>query len=267
MKTFLSVLFSVLCIVMYAWAQPGGNFKIVQMPAVITNEMKGVKAELNEKLKAVTSSSQAFSIVNARLTKFKGTPVRLRQLTGNVSQYYWYYVGGVSASRTNIVDIKASRDVIDEKIYQKHQLRLLFQDTLAIIDTLVLQIFPSDFRYKNADYYLQNENQERIALPSRGRNEVLIISSMVGEPVGVPVVYTLFNKSEEEKKIASFYLRSLRDEDLEEFAAVAASVKEDMTAAGDFQDAAFMTHLQEYARSRWGTMQKSNIAAWLGKLK
>ncbi|HYF33560.1 MAG TPA: hypothetical protein VD993_20690 [Chitinophagaceae bacterium] len=243
-------------------------FKVVTIPSNIAMEHPGIKDSLNKQLAKALSKQDAFRIVNNQLKAYKNYPIHIRQqLQDNKFNYLIYYVTAPKETGISIVDVKASRDIIDEDIFKKYQLQLFFTDTISIIDTLRISIYPDDFNYRIKDYHVLagDDGLQKIYLPFKGPNTLLLCAADFASLEKQPVKCELHHRSLKEKPVSTFHVRFLGPRELEELRGVAETIIAENRGNHLFSDANVMVHLKEYARVRWGVIQGKNLSWWLKK--
>ena len=118
MRPILIFIFSIFFREVSAQSSNSQIFKIVEIPAKIVNDYPGIKVALNKQLLTASSKQAAFGILNDRLKTYKNLPVRIRQQVAvNNFNYFIYVIGAPKESQNSIVDIKGTRDLIDENIF------------------------------------------------------------------------------------------------------------------------------------------------------
>jgi hypothetical protein len=239
----------------------------MSIPDQIVVDHPGIKTTLNKQLAKATSTHEAFVILNKQLKTYKNALVTIRQqLPENRFNYLGYFIGAPKEDRTLIVDIKGTRDIIDENIYKKYQLQLFFSDTIAVIDTLKLAIYPSDFNYSITNYYIITNNEaakRKVRLPSESGN-ILMLCQTDFSKMQQPINCLLYN-GDADKMITGFYLRFLGKEELKELYNIAQSLMEESGDDDKASKASIAAHLQKYIKARWGNMQSNTIYSWLEK--
>lgn len=238
------------------------TYTVVDVPQSIVAEIPDVKESLNAALKKATTDKEAFTIINGKLRIYKNLPLRLRKQTGEGHfKYVVYYVAAPAVAQTRLVDIKATKGIIDETVYRRHQFASALTDTVAALDTLRLRVFPADFNWKITDYVLRfsagGETYES-ELSSEGTNTLLFCPEDLPEK-GRAYSCILRHKGTG-TTVAAFWLRFLDDAAQTELRSVAESLNENSTTS-----VGRVRHLQVYASGYWGQMQAENIRRWLQK--
>ena len=257
---FVTTLFFLLLLSKTAGSQT--TYKVVDVPQSVVTEMPDVKESLNAALKNVATDKEAFAVINVKLRSYKNLPLRLRKQNGEHQfQYAIYYVSAPTIAQTRLIDIKATKDMIDETVYRQHQFATILTDTVTVLDTLRLRIFPADFNWKVTDYVLRfmadGETYDS-ELSSEGGNTLLFC------PEDLPEKGSIYSCALRHKSTgttaAAFWLCFLDDTAQTELRDVAEALNENgITLANRVR------HLQIYASDYWGHMQAENIRRWLVK--
>jgi hypothetical protein len=289
----LLLYFLIICQYSVAFAQASKNvrYKIVQLPATISNSKPGIKQTLNSKIANVSDKAKVFQILNDSLKGYKNLPVKIReQLSESSFMYYAYFISsptesfskhngftdtkaGHYAGYTNqgsniFVDIKGSRTVQTEKIYTKIQLKQYFSDTIVIIDTLQVNVIPRDFNYRHDGYFLltQEANAKKISLYSKDNYSVMICrNDFANFDSSGYIGCNLFNEADAGKAITGFKLRFLNEDEKVFLRDMALLLKEENAADPEYNDQWIAEHIAAYIKASWGNAKVSNIIAWLKK--
>ena len=256
-----------LCLSVLAHAQDNktGIFRIVQFPQLVEPANPRLKDSLNRSLSKVTNQRQVFDLLNRRLKAYQNQPVRIREtLKDGSHQYYIYEIGAPRAKEMSMMAVLAAKEIVDETIYNLYQFRTFFADTLAIIDTLNVPVYPADFNFSIRDYYLETDGG-MVAIPGDGANKLFLYVALLGRSGDGYPRCSLYHRSQPEKPLSACTLHFLLPEEKEELKDVVLLLKEDHSDDPAFGIMEAAAYLSQYAKARWGNFARKNLLVWLNK--
>lgn len=245
----------------YIYAQSFSHrFLIVGMSKTISLSRPHVRDSLNKKIIKANNSTEVFAAIDKQLNGYHNQLVKVMETMRDGShRYYAYYIAAPNRTSVTIVDVTGSRDIIVETIFNKYQFSVLFSDTLAVIDTLFVEVIPANFNYAIKEYYMVIDGQ-KLPLPVQGRDTLVITS-----PSKPFFAYTLYHTTQSERSLGEGYLYFLNADDKEELLRVVAQLKNENKDNSDFTEYELAEQLIPYVCASFGRINKAALVHWLRK--
>ena len=236
------------------------RFSIVGMSKTISLSRPHARDSLNRKIIKANNSAEVFAAIDKQLNGYHNQLVKVMETMPDGSHHYFaYYVAAPSRTSTTIVDVTGSRDIVEETIYNKYQFAVLFSDTLAVIDTLLVKVLPADFNFAIENYYMVIDGQ-KLALPVQGRNTLAITS-----PSKPFFAYTLYHATQSERSLGEGHLYFLNADDKEELLEVVTQLKNENKNNNAFTVNELAEQLIPYIHANFGKINKAALVHWLEK--
>lgn len=187
------------------------------------------KEKLNSELATKTKNADVKQLLKSKNFP-NGTTVVIRINKPNNQRTLWTIPlgSGVSDKEDNNIVLR-SKDNATTKFFKISDFKGFFKDTVAIIDTISIELFIRDDRYPDDQYQLvtscNGSTTQKSNIPfSKGK--LVFTNGLISNCTTQPVSTTIINASEPAKTLASFYLSFLTADQKETLIDMAAYYKE-----------------------------------------
>ena len=183
--------------------------------------------------------------------------------SNNQSAYWTINTSSPTDKEDNRI-ILQSRDNTTTKFYKLSEFRIFFKDTLAIIDTLRIELFIGDNDYPDDQYILSSvcdkKSQKKKITYSNGK--LIFTKRLVDDCKEDLSLVTLYNDNNPERILASCKINFLTEYQKEMLLSMAGFIKVEEPGK-DLKDVALL--LYSYSLNHFGRIHFPQLLNWLEK--
>lgn len=174
---------------------------------------------------------------------------------------YWTVNASAPSDREDARIILQSRDAGSTRFYKLSEFKTFFKDTVALLDTLEIELLIHDEAYPDDGYVLSvpcGGQAGQKAVPLEGGK--LLFTKALLDGCGGPVATTLTNKQNPGRALASFRLYFLSADEKERLLAIAAARR---SAGPEAAPKDIATVVYGYAAQHFGRIPFPQLLHWL----
>ena len=198
-----------------------------------------------------------------RLKNFPpGTTLLLQVNRPGSSASYWTLNASAPSDKEDARIILQSRDASSTRFYKLAEFKTFFKDTVAVLDTLAIELLIRDEAYPDDAYVLPvqcSSGPKQKAIPLE-KDKLLFTKGLLDGCGPQPVAATITNRQNTGRVLASFSLYFLSADDKERLLAIATTQKTANTQAATKDIAAVV---YGYAVQHFGRVPFPQLLHWL----
>lgn len=239
-------------------AQPGTPlFQVIHLPRKAGYPKEKLAGEL-----APLKDKEAVKKL-LRLKNFPpGTTLVLLVNRPGTAASYWTINASAPADKEDTRIILQSRDAAGTRFYKLSEFRPFFKDTVAVADTLAVELLIHDEAYPDNGYTLSaqcSSGLKQNAVPLE-KNKLLFTKALLDGCGTGPVAATITNRQNPGRVLASFHLYFLSADDKERLLDLAAAQK---AAAPEAATKDIAAVVYGYAAQHFGRIPFPQLLHWL----
>ena len=244
----------------YAFAQPAGPmFKVIHLP----RKAGYSKEKLNTELASLKDKEAVKKLLRAKNFPAETAIVIQVNRSNNQSGYWTINTSSPTDKEDNRI-ILQSRDNTATKFFKLSEFKSFFRDTVAIIDTLGIELFIRDEDYPDDQYSLSStcgKNMQKKKIPLT-KGKLIFTNGLITNCKGQLSSIRIYNNSNPDRLLASCKLVFLNPEQQETLLSLAAFTKAEEPGK-DVKEIALV--LYGYSLNHFGRPHFPQLLNWLEK--
>ena len=256
---YITVPVLLFCSIHSACAQAAPMFQVIHLP----RKTGYSKDKLNAELAALKDKEAVRKLLRAK--NFPAATAIVLYINRPASQSaYWTINTSLATDKEDSRIILQSRDNTTTRFYKLSEFKNFFKDTLALIDTLAIELFIRDNDYPSDQYTLASACGKKIQKKkiAFSYGKLIFTKALVSDcKEGLPPV-TIYNDTTPHRMLASCKLNFLTADDQELLLAMVAFIKA-QEPEKDIKDIAL--HLYNYSLHHFGRFYFPQLLHWLDK--
>lgn len=240
------------------------RYLIYKTPIVVGQR---IMDSLNRVIGYMKDEDDVFETIDKRLSSFHNLVIHIKKTyNAKTDEFIDYYIGEPQKSIRNFRGKTGSMSAESQIIRFRSQLKSFFPDTLFVIDTLKLNLQPTDFHYPLKGYYLRTSvNGRKIDVPFivKGTQLFCIIQPFFG---ATPKLCKL-HSSKSQLPLATFHLAFVNESQKLTLLSIMRLLKDNNLNNPDLTVEAISSYLQSYGELMIGYIKQKNIDDWLRNTK